>query len=580
MPVRALGPTGGSDADVAAAFHYAADNGARLVNASLGGPGSSQTLHDSISQHPNTLFVVAAGNDAVNNETVAEGQFPCNFNDANLICVAATTQSDGLASFSNFGTTSVDLGAPGTNILSTAPDRDEVRFSDGFEADDFTTRWTPHVDVGTTSPWGRTSGSSASGSFSIADSPAGNYASSIKSYADLKTPLNLSTANGCVLTFKARIALASGGVTPDAFTIDRSLDGGGTWPRLADFTSADNTGGVYRSFSIDLEADRRSSVLIGFGIETNASGVSDGVNVDDVAIRCVRPEAGPDAAYQFLNGTSMATPHVTGAAALLLGRKPSLTVAQLRSVLLSTGDPVTALAGKTVTGRRLNLNNAVLSPEATAPPPAPTAATQAASAISQTGATLNGVLNPSGSATSWQFEYGPTTAYGSATTLTAAGAANRTAPVSSAIGGLAPGTTYHYRLVAVRGSDRVPGADVTFTTAPPAAPPTGGSQTVTPPPVITSPQSSSLATRAKAARVACARKRGKYRCRVSLTRGSALKARLVLKRGRTVLGRGNGRVGKLITLKGKKAKAGRYNVKLTLVEGTKKASVTKRVRVR
>ena len=72
----------------------------------------------------------------------------------------------------------------------------------------------------------------------------------------------------------------------------------------------------------------------------------------------------------------MATPHVAGAAALLLGRKPTLTVAQVRSLLLDTGDPLPALAGKTVTGRRLNVNNAI---RAAAAVPAPDAATGAAS---------------------------------------------------------------------------------------------------------------------------------------------------------------------------------------------------------
>ena len=59
-----------------------------------------------------------------------------------------------------------------------------------------------------------------------------------------------------------------------------------------------------------------------------------------------------------------------------------------------------------------------------------------------------------------------------------------------------------------------------------------------------------------------------------------MKVKLVLSRGKTVVGRASSRVGKRITLKGKKAKAGRYKVKLTFTEGTKKASITKRLRVR
>ena len=82
------------------------------------------------------------------------------------------------------------------------------------------------------------------------------------------------------------------------------------------------------------------------------------------------------------------------------------------------------------------------------------------------------------------------------------------------------------------------------------------------------------------ARIACSRKRGKYRCRVSLTRESGLKVKLVVKRGTKVVARGSGTVGKRITLKGSKAEAGRYKVKLTFTEGTKKVAIIKRIRVR
>jgi hypothetical protein len=58
-----------------------------------------------------------------------------------------------------------------------------------------------------------------------------------------------------------------------------------------------------------------------------------------------------------------------------------------------------------------------------------------------------------------------------------------------------------------------------------------------------------------------------------------MKVKLVLRRGTKVLARGSGRVGKRITLKGKKAKAGRAKVKLTFTQGTKKASVTRTIRV-
>ena len=65
--------------------------------------------------------------------------------------------------------------------------------------------------------------------------------------------------------------------------------------------------------------------------------------------------------YQFLDGTSMASPHVAGAAAVLFSDTPAATVAEVKAALLISGDAVAGLSGKTVTGRRLNLNAALTS---------------------------------------------------------------------------------------------------------------------------------------------------------------------------------------------------------------------------
>jgi thermitase len=123
MPLRALNDSGvGSTAATAAAFAYAGDHGVRVVNASLGSTTASLAERDAIAAHPNTLYVVAAGNggdDGVGDDNDIVPTYPCAYDLANIVCVGATDASDHRAGFSNYGATTVDLFAPGVNIVST-----------------------------------------------------------------------------------------------------------------------------------------------------------------------------------------------------------------------------------------------------------------------------------------------------------------------------------------------------------------------------------------------------------------------------------------------------------------------------
>ena len=95
---------------------------------------------------------------------------------------------------------------------------------------------------------------------------------------------------------------------------------------------------------------------------------------------------------------------------------------------------------------------------------APTATTTAATAITATTATLNGTVSPNGETTNYFFEYGTTTSYGTKTTTTEAKGNANDKPVSADVTGLAPSTTYNYRIVATNPSGTVSGANMTFTT--------------------------------------------------------------------------------------------------------------------
>jgi hypothetical protein len=99
---------------------------------------------------------------------------------------------------------------------------------------------------------------------------------------------------------------------------------------------------------------------------------------------------------------------------------------------------------------------------------APVATTGAASSVTATTATLNGTVDPNKESTTYWFEYGTTTAYGAQTAPADAGPSNAAKAVSADISGLAPSTTYHFRLVARNASGTATGADATFTTGQPA----------------------------------------------------------------------------------------------------------------
>jgi hypothetical protein len=95
---------------------------------------------------------------------------------------------------------------------------------------------------------------------------------------------------------------------------------------------------------------------------------------------------------------------------------------------------------------------------------APTVTTSAATSILDTTTTLNGIVNPNGTITSYYFEYGTTIAYGSTTTATSAGSGSSNVSVSTNLTGLTASTLYHYRLVATNAGGTTNGADMTLTT--------------------------------------------------------------------------------------------------------------------
>ena len=139
MPIRFLGSGGGgSVSQFIAGLNYAVANGARISNNSWAGAAFSTMLTDAIdnARSRGHIFVAAAGNYGTDNDS--QPTYPASFKLDNVVSVAATDRNYNLASFSDYGKNSVQLAAPGVDILSTTPGNDYGYLSG-------TSMATPHV---------------------------------------------------------------------------------------------------------------------------------------------------------------------------------------------------------------------------------------------------------------------------------------------------------------------------------------------------------------------------------------------------------------------------------------------------
>ena len=152
LNAKFLGRNGGTTANAVKAVDYYTDlktrHGINLVatSNSWGGGGFSQALADAIAR-ANTagiLFIAAAGNSTYDCDT-STACYPAEYSSANVLTVASITSSGAISSFSNYGATTVDLGAPGSGVWSTVPVGSKGKVVAGYASYSGTSMATPHV---------------------------------------------------------------------------------------------------------------------------------------------------------------------------------------------------------------------------------------------------------------------------------------------------------------------------------------------------------------------------------------------------------------------------------------------------
>ena len=347
LAVRVLNSAGsGTTADIVEGVNFAVDStvgggNANIINLSLGGPSYDAAFDAAITagQANGVIFIVAAGNSAADHKTTTA--YPCNYTQDNLICVAAVDQSYSIANFSDFDSNAVvanrhvDIAAPGTNVLS-------AYYGTDTNINDPLTGWTA-------AGWSY----AAPGCFGLAYSsintptdycatglPGNNLTNKV-----YKT-FNLSGYSDVAVSFWANLYVFTG----DSFWVNYKSTGGDPFVGGVNLLATYGYSNGYVSFGYPLGACLSATCSIGFQYLTdalnNVAGEGASVTLFTITGKTINTNS-----YVVFDGTSMATPHVAGIAALYMARNPNATYTDVINAILTTGDVVSSLAGKTKTGR-------------------------------------------------------------------------------------------------------------------------------------------------------------------------------------------------------------------------------------
>jgi subtilisin family serine protease len=348
MAVRSFNAHGGNTADIISGIYYAVDKGAQVLNMSFGGNNYDQAEYDAIeyARNNSVIVIAAAGNDNQDNDNDNdEHHYPSDFNLDNIVSVAALDQSYELADFSNYGSTSVDVGAPGTNILS------ELCGTETFLSPSLSSGWSE----GGTNGWAYGTRDLGNGDINFLLNPSnwgppswGTYSSNAQD--KIWKTFDLNDQDTAVLRYLLWMDVET---NYDAFYC--VCDDVAGDPFLNAYVLAAWTGSTDDYFILDEwiipESYLTSNCSIGFGLWSDSVVQEYGVAITNVSISAISLN---NNTYKVSQGTSMAAPHVAGLAALIWAFNPNYTYREVIESIIVGGESVPSLSQKTVSGNAVN----------------------------------------------------------------------------------------------------------------------------------------------------------------------------------------------------------------------------------
>ena len=317
------------DWDIIEAMHYAIAKGARIVNCSFGGGGRADNEDEALTllQNAGIIAVCAAGNAGTDNDKIPE--YPASYNQENIIAVAASDQNDYLASFSsssgsNYGENSVDVMAPGYEIKSTIPAASYTEASAIVNDTEYTAYGMAFA--GTTEAEGI-----IGNLYNCLDGDSGDFPAGVSDNIALieRGSIDFSEKVSNAQTAGAAAVIIYNNVSDDPDDPSSSFDNwtlstSGDWPPVVCIS-------LEHGLALG-EMDKPQATVINQLVDTS---------------------------FGYMSGTSMAAPHVSGVAGLILSKNPHLGYSAVRSAILNTVDKISSVSDKLVLGGRVNAYAAV-----------------------------------------------------------------------------------------------------------------------------------------------------------------------------------------------------------------------------